>query len=153
MDPIFLKDAPTVPASTRVKTTVSQLPAGQQSVYVVHSGDNLGAIAQRFGVTIHNLKMWNNLYSDRIYVGQKLVVYTSRSPLITSPTVVSSAKPTPSTPTKNVVTTTTGKTYTVVSGDNLWDIARKYQTTVEAIKKLNSLDSGKLYPGKQLLIP
>jgi LysM repeat protein len=41
---------------------------------VVKSGENLGAIAQRYGTTVSRLKSLNNLRTDRIRAGQKLVV-------------------------------------------------------------------------------
>ena len=43
-------------------------------VVVVRSGDVLGAIANREGVRVSELKAWNNLDSDMIRVGQKLVI-------------------------------------------------------------------------------
>lgn len=42
--------------------------------------------------------------------------------------------------------------YIVKPGDTLWNIAKKYYTTVDAIKELNELDSDMIYPGDQLLI-
>ena len=44
-------------------------------------------------------------------------------------------------------------TYIVESGDNLWDIARAYNTTVEEIKRINNLKSNALQIGQTLLIP
>ena len=43
--------------------------------------------------------------------------------------------------------------YTVVAGDTLWSIARRFQTTVEAIKSLNGLTSNLLSIGQVLRIP
>lgn len=42
------------------------------TVYTVKSGDTLSAIAKRNGVSVANLKKWNNLTSDLILIGQKL---------------------------------------------------------------------------------
>lgn len=42
------------------------------TIYRVQRGDNLGAIARRFGVTVDNLKSWNGLNSDLIFPGQDL---------------------------------------------------------------------------------
>lgn len=47
-------------------------PRGQ--LYVVRSGDNLGSIAKRHGVSVTRLKQMNNLTSDRLSIGQKLTV-------------------------------------------------------------------------------
>src|SRR5690625_5034708 len=44
------------------------------TVYTVKSGDTLSHIASRNGVTVANLKKWNNLTSDLIHIGQKLSI-------------------------------------------------------------------------------
>ena len=43
--------------------------------------------------------------------------------------------------------------YTVKAGDNLWEIAQKFQTSVESIKELNNLSENDLIPGQVLTIP
>ncbi|MDO5608743.1 MAG: transglycosylase SLT domain-containing protein [Capnocytophaga sp.] len=48
---------------------------GNKIVYKVKSGDVLGKIAIRHGVTVTNLKRWNNLKNNNIRIGQKLVIY------------------------------------------------------------------------------
>lgn len=53
------------PVSTTVKT------------HTVRSGESLGVIARRYGVTVTELKRWNGLRSDMIRAGQKLVLHTS----------------------------------------------------------------------------
>ena len=42
--------------------------------YCVKAGDNLYRIGLRFGVSVNQLKSWNNLRGDRVVVGQKLRV-------------------------------------------------------------------------------
>lgn len=49
-------------------------------------------------------------------------------------------------------TAPTGILYTVKSGDTLWDLSRKYKTTVDSLKKLNGLKSDALTPGMKLKI-
>lgn len=48
---------------------------GTAIVYRVRSGDVLGTIAQRHHCKVSQLKAWNNLYSDRLQIGQKLYIY------------------------------------------------------------------------------
>ena len=44
--------------------------------YHVRRGDTLTEIARHYGVTVAELKKWNALRSGRIYVGQRLAIYT-----------------------------------------------------------------------------
>ncbi|GAE47987.1 C40 family peptidase [Mesobacillus boroniphilus] len=54
--------------------------------YLVKSGDTLSKIAFQHGVTVTSIKQWNNLKSDLIYVGQKLMLHTDNDPKsVTSP--------------------------------------------------------------------
>lgn len=106
--------------------------------YKVVSGDNLSKIATKYKVTVANLKAWNSLKSDTIYVGQVLKVSAG--------TVTPAPTPTP--PANNTTTTT----YTVVSGDNLSKIAKKYKVTVANLKSWNSLKSDTIYVEQKLKV-
>lgn len=44
-------------------------------------------------------------------------------------------------------------TYTVQAGDTLYRISRNHNTTVDAIKERNGLNSNLISPGQQLIIP
>lgn len=114
---------------------------GVATVYSVTSGDVLGGIALRFKVSINDLKEWNNLSSNTIYVGQKLNVYAPAQKTI-------QAKGT-----EPILLSPDTKTYIVQPGDTLWDISRKVPgLTVEKIKSLNNLKSNSLQPGQKLIV-
>src|SRR5699024_11908915 len=44
----------------------------ETDIHKVESGDTLSGISAKYGVTINNLKSWNNLSSTLIIVGQEL---------------------------------------------------------------------------------
>jgi LysM repeat protein len=113
-----------------VKKPISK-PVSYKTIKIV-SGDTLSELAEKYKSSVSELKKLNNLKSDMIYVGQKLKVPANGSAKIS----VSSDK----------------KYHTVVSGDNLWDIANKYKTTVDKIKKLNNLKSDLIYPNQKLRV-
>ncbi len=99
----------------------------EQSIHTVKSGENLSVIAKKYKCSVTDLKEWNDLKNTTLKVGQKLKVY-----------------PPAEDKDQKVATTTSGGyvIYTVKSGDNLWDIAKKFDgVTVEQIRKLNDLDS------------
>lgn len=103
-----------------------------ENTYVVQSGDSLYSIARRFNTTVDELKRLNNLTSNNLQIGQVLIVsdVTTETP--------------PSIDTNN---------YTVQSGDSLYSIARRFNTTVSEIIELNNLSTTVLQVGQQLRIP
>ncbi len=113
-----------------------------RDVYYVRNGDALGTIAQRFGVSIRNLKEWNNLRGNLIRIGQCLIIW------------VPSIKPGRQiVPTTSYVSPKDSKTYTVQPGDTLWDISKKLPgITIEKIRSLNNLKSSHLQPGQKLIV-
>jgi membrane-bound lytic murein transglycosylase D len=153
-------------------------PAGMnESTYVVKSGDNLGAIASRYRVTVDDLKEWNNLKKNNLKIGQQLTVYVagktakSKNAQPEKPNTESQANTTiPAGPkatgpdSSGVASTTkTNETastedyilYTVQSGDSLFTIAKKFPGITDAdLKAFNNIRNVRgLYPGQQIKIP
>lgn len=95
--------------------------------YIVKKGDSLYSIARTYNTSVDKLKEINNLTSNALAIGQVLKLPSSNA-------------------SENVV-------YTVKKGDNLYSIAREYETTVDAIKKLNNITSNILSIGQKLLLP
>ncbi len=115
----------------------------QRIAYKVKSGDYLGRIASKHGVTINQLKSWNNLRSNSIQIGQTLYIYTNGGPSISQggKSSGSSSKPKAS-------------IYTVKSGDSLSKIASRYPgVSVNDIKAANGLKSDAIRAGQKLTIP
>ncbi|WP_235824711.1 C40 family peptidase [Bacillus salipaludis] len=129
---------------TKVKTTTVTKTSSPVKTYTVKSGDALIKIANKYDVSVGDLKLWNALNSTIIYPGQVLKVSGSSSATYT--TVSDDKKQ--STPSK-----TTTSTYVVQSGDSLSKIAVKYRTTVSELKKLNNLKSDRIYVGQKLKVP
>ncbi|MBF2562379.1 1,4-beta-N-acetylmuramoylhydrolase [Listeria seeligeri] len=119
--------------------------------YTVVKGDTLSKIASKYKVSVANLKSWNNLKSDTIYVGQKLKVSAGSSSSSSN-----TSKPNTNTnsnkDTSKPSTSTNAKTYTVVKGDSLWKIATKYNVSVANLKSWNNLKSDNIYIGQKLKV-
>ena len=97
---------------------------GNDNYYVVKSGDTLWSIARKYNLSVNELKALNNLSSNVLSVGQRLIVGKESS-----------------------------NDYVVSAGDTLWAIARKFNVSVDDIKALNNLSSNNLSIGMILKIP
>lgn len=97
---------------------------GNDNYYVVKSGDTLWSIARKYNLSVNELKALNNLSSNGLSVGQRLIVGKESS-----------------------------NDYVVSAGDTLWAIARKFNVSIDDIKALNNLSSNNLSIGMILKIP
>ena len=96
--------------------------------YVVQRGDSLWEIADRFSMSVTELKRNNGLKSHHIYPGQRLLI---RSQGLRS-------RP------------ASGVEYVVRRGDSLSKIAARYSMSVTELKRINGLRSNNIYPGQKL---
>ncbi|MCH5269347.1 MAG: LysM peptidoglycan-binding domain-containing protein [Lachnospiraceae bacterium] len=101
-------------------------PETDTITYTVQAGDSLWLIARRYGTTVNAIRQENGLTSDVLQIGQVLRIPVSESPYVE---------------------------YTVRAGDTLWELSRRYGTTVEAIMQANGLSSTVLQIGQVLRIP
>ncbi len=112
-------------------------------IYEVRRGDTLWEIAQNFGVSLADLKRWNNLQNgETLQVGETL--HLTAPPEI--PGLETSASTSPS------VSSTT-VTYVVRRGDTLWEIAQNFGVSLADLKRWNNLTTPKIVPGLRLTIP
>ncbi|MER2027863.1 MAG: NlpC/P60 family protein [Solibacillus sp.] len=135
-------------------------PDAQASTYTVKHGDTLTKIAKAHNTTINQLKQWNKLSQDRIFIAQKLVVTPAKSAVSTvskstaaTKTATSKTKTTAvSVIEEKVESPQNAVSHTVIKGDNLTKIAKKYSISVASIKQLNNLKSDAIIVGQKLKI-
>jgi LysM repeat protein len=97
----------------------------QISVYIVHDGDTLSGIAKMFDVTVNTILGANDIKDGVVHPGQTLVIF-----------------PIP------------GLEHTVLKGETLASLAKKYKSDAEDIAAYNGLDAGEaLAVGASLFIP
>lgn len=129
--------------------------------YTVVPGDSLFRIANKYYSTTESIKIKNNLTSNTIFIGQHLTIPVLNPP--TSATVapnVPTAPPTTVTPpitAPPIIAPSTPQTvstiYKVVSGDSLYGIAKRFNTSVSAIQTENKLLTNTINIGQILKIP
>lgn len=110
--------------------------------YTVVKNDTLWGLSKKYGVSVSDLKKANGVSGHLIYVGQKLQIPAK------STKAVKAAKATKTTSASTVDTTST--THTVVKGDTLWSLAKKYGVSVSALMKANNLSSSTILIGQSL---
>ena len=109
-----------------LKVPTKVIDTGESDIYTVSAGDTLYSIANKYGITVKELKALNDITGDTLKVGALLKVPSGLS---------------------------TGSSYVVSSGDTLYGIAKKFNTSVDKIKEANKLTSNLLNIGDKLIIP
>ena len=116
---------------------ILQIPEKEQkeenitlNTYTVQKGDSLYQIAKKYNTTIDELKKINNLTSNTLSIGQKIIF-----------------------PTTSEQEDTEYDYYTVQKGDSLYQIGIKYNITANELKKLNNISSDLLSIGQKIKVP
>lgn len=143
-DSLGADPVPTMTISPLTASLRSGVQNGSRLAYKVKSGDVLGKIASKYGVTLTQLREWNNLNGNLIKIGQTLVIYTGSQQGLGSSNSQTLAQNTEESPTP--------KTYTVKPGDSLWIISQKHALSIDQLKRLNNLNSTTIKPGQRLII-
>jgi N-acetylmuramoyl-L-alanine amidase len=133
--------AKTAKTAAALTTAAAKTSAIVPKTYKVTAGDTVSSIAGKFGLSTASVLALNGLsWKSLIFPGQ--VLQLAKSSTVTPPTA------TPNT------STTASKKYTVVRGDTMSGIAKKYKVTTAAILKANKLTwSSVIYPGQKITIP
>jgi membrane-bound lytic murein transglycosylase D len=156
-DSIFFNAKSIQNPAALIKGYVPGPPDNMSAIYYkVKSGDNLGAIAMRYGVRVSDIQYWNGLHRSMIRTNQKLVIYVPKKRAAQIKQESSENSTVKSQPPVGTVTAAAGdfENYTVKSGDSLWEITQHYPGVTEKdILELNNLsDPDKIKPGQVLKI-
>lgn len=126
--------------------------------YKVRKGDNLGTIADKYDVSILDLKKWNNLKTNSLALGKTLKIKSNDS-IVKSPKELKAplidkkaAEEAIAVADNKEKTAAPSQEYTVASGDNLGSIAKKFGTTIADLKELNNLTSNNIGLGKTFIV-
>ena len=136
--------------SARSRTTAAApLPPGGR--YRIRQGDTLSAIADRFGVSVADLRNWNDMRGSRIRAGKDLIVGFPRSGAARQKAQAPSEAPKVRTQAAAKPAAGNGQ-YRIRRGDTLEVIARRFGVTVQQLKQWNGLRSSRIRAGKYLTV-
>lgn len=119
-----------------------------QGIHLVSAGESLGAIANKYGCNVSNIKEWNGLRSNLIHPGDRLIIYAPEKVLEGEIAMGSYEQATQAPGADHYLY------HTVRQGDTLYDIARKYPgVTVRSLRELNQINNDRrLRLGQKLII-
>jgi membrane-bound lytic murein transglycosylase D len=127
------------------------LPVSERRAYthtLTRKGEMLASLASRAGISARQLSWYNpDLKPNRrgrLPVGSPV--------LIPTPNVVAAARDVPDPAIERYGTTPSRTTHVVKRGESLGSIARKYETSVAALKRLNRLRKGVIFPGQVIVV-
>ena len=104
--------------------------------HTIKSGESLGKIADKYNVSITELKKWNSIKGNTIQAGKKLKIYSDKKVIV-----------------KTESKSNNDGTYTVKSGDSLFSISKQFPgVSIEDIKKWNDISGDNIQPGMKLKI-
>ena len=115
-----------IPVSSSTTNNEEMSPSTKTYTYQVKKGDTLYQIAKNNNTSVAKLKKLNNLSSNTLTIGQTLLIPSPEEEYFI---------------------------YTVVKGDTLYQIAKKNNTTIDEIKKLNNLTTNTLKIDQKIKIP
>nr|BBV22513.1 putative N-acetylglucosaminidase [Tetragenococcus halophilus] len=110
------------------------------STYTVQAGDSVWLIADQNGITMNQLRDWNNIQNDFVYPGQKLTVSKGSSSNNSNNNSSSSSH------------NSSGESYTVQAGDSVWLIADQNGITMNQLRDWNNIQNDFVYPGQKLTV-
>ena len=115
-----------------------------KKTHKVKRGDVMNKIAAHYGVSITDIKKWNNKSSSKILVGESLAIYVDQNEKVKANSLVAK---------KSSETVKEPTIHTVRRGDTLWSISQRYEgVTVNDIKKWNNLKGNNVMVGQKIRI-
>lgn len=107
---------------------VEETIPGNYLIYTIKKGDNLYSIAKNYNISLEELINFNQQGSTLLHIGEQLLIPINNQ-------------------------TNNNIQYVIKPGDTLYNIAKRYNTNVDEIKRINNLNNNMLKIGETILIP
>ncbi|OFZ07373.1 MAG: hypothetical protein A3D92_05750 [Bacteroidetes bacterium RIFCSPHIGHO2_02_FULL_44_7] len=130
---------------TNTNPVTQNTPSTSYQYHKVSSGETLGTIASRYGMSVADLQRVNGLRSTKIYVGQRLKVNQGSGTPAANNTQTTNNTQSPATSEK--------KYYSVHSGDTFGKIAQRHRLSISQLQRLNpGINIDRLSVGQRLRV-
>ena len=152
-DTVSVKE-PTAIASNVAKAFKEEKVVSYKDVVKYHKvkrGDNLGEISDKYGVSVAEVKKWNHLKGSNIVPGKSLKIIRNERVVTTVRKEIKGAQNVDTAVASNE-TEKPSDFYVVERGDNLFNIAKKFNVSLEDLKKWNNLDDLNVDQGIKLTL-
>jgi membrane-bound lytic murein transglycosylase D len=130
--------------------TFQRLAQAKVRYYRVKRGDNLSTIAQKYDVAVDDLKKWNNIRGNKVAFGKNLKI--NGVEVDEKSSAVAKVEFDKKGIQKDSLASPTNSFYVVQKGDNLSNIAKKFNVTVADIQDWNKLKTKSLQLGTSLQV-
>ncbi|CAN5918292.1 hypothetical protein BH24BAC1_BH24BAC1_17740 [soil metagenome] len=153
-EPVLLEKAETpvkkeAPAPAPAKPAVTAAPEAKPSpsgTHTVAKSETLFGISRQYGVSVADLKEWNNLGEKPIAVGQGLIVAAPARPASPAPAAKEAAAEKPAVaPGGKII-------HTVATGETIYQISRQYGVTIKEVMEWNKKSDFNVKIGEELTI-
>ncbi len=126
---------------TTLRNTAINKTSDTWTFHRVRKGETLNSIAQKYGVSVSDLKQWNKINSNKILFGSQLKIQTNKESTSYASTEINKTQQ-----------KATVFRYRVRKGDTIGELAQKFGVTQAEIRKWNGLSSNQLIAGKVIKI-
>lgn len=155
-EPIITAKAPAQAATKPKAIEATPFPASEtqtsegQTMHIVKQGETLYSISRMYAVTVNDLTRWNELGDAPLKMGQELLVaeplmQPEKSPF--ADTDEDDAEDVPAT-----MLSTSNAYHTVVAGETLYSISKKYNVSLDQLRQWNTLPDNSLKLGQELRV-
>jgi LysM repeat protein len=126
----------------------------EDAAYKVQAGESMRDVAQRFGIKLKDLYAKNLMkMNDQVYTGETLYLQNTRPEAARTMSYyeylgMQNHRDSPT----SIQLTEKSSQYRVQQSDTLYSIAKKFNTTVEELQKLNNLASAEVKAGQTLVV-
>lgn len=127
------------------KVIVKEPVTAKPQTHLVTSGETLFSISKKYEVSVSQIKEWNNLTGNSINLGQRLIV----SNKITSSSTTNKE---PISDTKKTISNSVNSFHKVIKGETLYSISRKYDVSINDLKKWNNMADNEIMVGSKIII-